>query len=320
MTYQDNNYTIQIQDNPAASDVPVFRPGGFFFNDFSHLRQQSNLPLHLLTALNPETHQAEARCAFFDNGPVASSPGAAPFGSVEFDNALPDATLGELLHTLTDKARQDCCSSVKMVNYPNCYAPAQADRLTNHLLEQQYRVVRNDANFYLAVGPDSLDRQMHSQERRRLRKCQQTGFRFTHWQEPPITDVLTFLTQSRENQQYPLTLPACRLAALLTQFPDKFSVFTVCDGPNIASLAVTVRVSDEILYYFLPADNLAYRSFSPAVMLIHGLFGYCQQERIKLLDLGVSLDHHRQFKPSLARFKENLGAVSSPKRVFEKVL
>jgi hypothetical protein len=315
-----NGYTIQIQDNPQASDVPLFRSDGFFFNEFSHLRQQSSLPLHLLTALNPDTHQAEARCAFFGNGPVASSPGAAPFGSVEFDNNLPDSVLGELLNTLTDKARQDCCSSVRMVNYPNCYAPEQADRLTDHLLDQQYRMVRDDATFFLSVGADSLDRQMHSQERRRLQKCHRAGFQFAQWKNPPISDVLAFLQISRIEQGYPLTLPADRLAALLTRFPDRFSVFTVCDGTDIASLAITVRVSSDILYYFLPADNLVYRSFSPAVMLIDGLFGYCQQEGIKLLDLGVSLDHHREFKPSLARFKENLGAVSSPKRVFEKVL
>ncbi len=319
-TTSANGYTIQVQDNPQAGDVPTFRPDGFFFNDFSHLRQQSSLPLHLLTALNPATHQAEARCAFFDNGPVASSPGAAPFGSVEFDNNLPDAVLGELLYTLTDKARQDSCASVRMVNYPNCYAPQQADRLTNHLLEQCYQMVRDDANFYLTVGSDSLDRQMHSQERRRLTKCHRAGFQFAEWQQPPIADVLAFLTQSRAQQQYPLTLPASRLACLLTRFPDKFSVFTVRNGADIASLAVTVRVSSDILYYFLPADNLAYRSFSPAVMLIDGLFGYCQQECIKLLDLGVALDHHHEFKPSLAQFKQNLGAVSSPKRVFEKVL
>ena len=315
-----NGYTIQIQDNPQANDVPTFRPDGFFFNDFSHLRQQSSLPLHLLTALNPATHQAEARCAFFDNGPVASSPGAAPFGSVEFDNNLPDSVLGELLYILTDKARQDCCSSVRLVNYPDCYAPEQAERLTNHLLNQRYRMVRDDANFYLTVGTDSLDRRMHSQERRKLRRAQQAGLRFSEWQQPSIADVMAFLGQSRAQQQYPLTLPPDRLACLLTRFPDKFSVFTVRDRAAIASLAVTVRVSNDILYYFLPADNLAYRPFSPAVMLIDGLFGYCQQEHIKLLDLGVSLDHHRDFKPSLAQFKQNLGAVSSPKRVFEKVL
>ncbi|GAB4027621.1 hypothetical protein GCM10028773_59450 [Spirosoma koreense] len=54
------------------------------------------------------------------------------------------------------------------------------------------------------------------------------------------------------------------------------------------------------------------------VMLLDGLFVYCQQHRIQLLDLGTALDENGQPKPGLMRFKRNVGAQESPKLVFEK--
>ena len=92
----------------------------------------------------------------------------------------------------------------------------------------------------------------------------------------------------------------------------------VFDGPTLAALTVAVRVRPDILYNFLPADNPIYRPFSPAVLLTHGLYAHCQQAGIALLDLGVSVDDHRQPKPGLLRFKRNLGAEESVKTVWEK--
>jgi hypothetical protein len=53
------------------------------------------------------------------------------------------------------------------------------------------------------------------------------------------------------------------------------------------------------------------------VMLINHLYQYSQHEGINVLDLGSSLDANQQLKPSLARFKQNMGAVPSPKLTFE---
>jgi lipid II:glycine glycyltransferase (peptidoglycan interpeptide bridge formation enzyme) len=106
----------------------------------------------------------------------------------------------------------------------------------------------------------------------------------------------------------------------LHTFPDEFRVFVVNDQSRITALSVVVRVRDDILYNFLPASHPDYSTFSPMVMLIGGLFTYCQHQGIPLLDLGVSLDGTGQPKPSLIHFKRNLGAQVSPKLTFEKSL
>jgi hypothetical protein len=53
-------------------------------------------------------------------------------------------------------------------------------------------------------------------------------------------------------------------------------------------------------------------------MLTKGLYDYCAVNQIKILDLGVSLDSDGNYKPSLARFKQNLGADLSEKIIFNQ--
>ncbi|QJW91083.1 GNAT family N-acetyltransferase [Spirosoma taeanense] len=314
------NYTIQRQQNPPYHAIPDFCQQGFFFNEGDHLQQQSNGAFHLLTALNQSTRQAEARCAFFLQPHRAVSPAAAPFGSIEFADSLPDPILDEFLRSLTEAAQSAGAPTLRLVNYPHCYAPKQADRLTDKLIEQGYQLVAADQNFFLSVANHSFESSIAPSQRRRLRKCRQAGFQFEHWQRPNPQEVVTFLQETRQQQGYLLTICPDRLVSLLQEFPEQFPVFVVSDGDIRAALTVAVRVRADILYNFMPASRPDYHRFSPMVMLTDGLFGYCQRQRIRLLDLGVSLDANRQPKPSLMRFKQKLGAQSSPKLVFEKAL
>lgn len=314
-----SHYVITRQCNPAEKQVPTFRQG-FLFNEWQHLRQQSSRPLHLLTVFNTESQEAEARCAFFEADRVAKSPASAPFGSIEFTDAIPDSTLQTFIRSLTNQVRRVGYTKLRIVNYPHCYAPRQALRLTQMLQEQGFRLTQSDITFFIAVTDYCLESLMHPQERRRLRKGCLAGLTFEHWKTPDIHQVVDFWLASRQQQGYALTLPPDQLAYLLTKFPDRFPVFTVRSEQSIAALSVGVWVRNDILYNFLPVDNLLFRHLSPMVFLLNGLYRFCQQQAIQILDLGVSLDADRKPKASLERFKQNMGAITSPKLVFEKCL
>ena len=309
---------LRQSDLPISLDQPFFQDG-FFFNTPDHLHQQGGQESRTVTALNQTTNRTEARCTFFVQSDKAVSPVAAPFGSVEFIRTLPDAVLSGVIDALIDEACATGTPTLRLVNYPHCYAPEQAHRLTNHLLQRGFRVAAANQNFFLPIASDPFESTIDASERRRLRKCRRAGFRFEHWCRPDVDTVTSFLATTRHRQGYRLTMSTERLNELLRHFPDQFSVFVVKDGPALAALTVTVRVRADILYNFLPASSPNYHAFSPMVMLTDGLFGYCQQQQIRLLDLGVSLDGEHQPKPSLMRFKRNLGAQESPKLTFEKV-
>ncbi|MFD2569931.1 GNAT family N-acetyltransferase [Spirosoma soli] len=313
-------YRILHQQHPSADAIPAYFERGFFFNEETHLRQQHNGCFHLITAVNCSTRLAEARCAFFVQSTEAVSPTAAPFGSIEFAESLPDSVLNKFVQTLTQTATATGAIILRLINYPHCYAPQQANRLIKLLVQQGFNLTRSYANAYLPVTSTPYDEVLIAAERRRLRKCQQAGFVFRQWMDPDIDAVISFISDILHARNYPLSISTARLADLLKRFPDEFRVFVVNHGLVITALSVVVRVREDILYNFLPASNPDYNTFSPMVMLVNGLYTYCQQQGIRLLDLGVSLDGNHQPKPSLMRFKRNLGAQESSKLTFEKQL
>ncbi len=312
------DYTLQCQYNPPSSVIPDFYQPGFFFNEPEHLRQQTDGPFYILSALNKRTGRAEARCAFFRRADTASSPGAAPFGSIEFDETLPNSVLNAFLHSLTEAVQAAGASTLRLVNYPHCYAPEQAARLMSKLPEHGFRLIETYQTSVLPITTERFDQTIVPAERRRLRKCREAGFLFNYQSSPTVADVVDFLEQTRHQQGYQLTIRPNYLANLLQKFSEQFLIFTVRDGSQLAALTIAIRVREDILYNFMPASHPAYRTFSPMVMLTDGLFTYCQQQEIRLLDLGTSLDGYNQPKLSLMRFKRNLGAQESPKLVFEK--
>lgn len=313
------DYIVEQQHNPSAIDAPAFCQPGFFFNEVAHLRQQTNDSYILLTAINPATNLAEARCALFLNDAVCISPAAAPFGSVEFAETLPDDVLDHFVDALVETAQQTTATTLRLVNYPTCYAPAQTARLTALLGQKGFTVAASAPTYYVPVTDEPFAYRVAPAEGRRLRKCRRAGFQFGQWHRPDAVVVTNFLTETRQLLRYRMTIAPDRLIGLLRTFPDQFSVFTVMDGGRIAALAVTVRVRADILYVFFPASHPDHRTFSPMVLLTDGLYTYCQQQGIRLLDFGLSLDGAGQPKPSLSRFKENLGGLTSPKLTFEKV-
>lgn len=298
------------------TNQPPF-PDGFFFNDLDHLDQQTDNTIHRLALQNAITGNADVRCAFVLRGDIAISPIAAPFGSIEFTKNISPYELGDFVAALIEKARLTRCRRLRLVNYPHCYAPRHIHRLIYVLAERGFDIINNTPTFYLPVGGNSLLERMDAQERQRLRKCQRVGLVASHWANPSIPTVLDFIRESRLQRDYPLTISIDYLSRLLHRFPEQFPVFVVREGQNITALCVCVRVRHDILYTFLPASSANYQEFSPMVMLIDHLYQYSQYEGINILDLGSSLDTDQQLKPSLARFKQNMGAVTSPKLTFE---
>ena len=316
------DYSIQLQYSPPPSTIPEFFQSGFFFNNPEHLEHQRSESFYVLSALNHRTGLADARCAFFLDTNRAISPAAAPFGSIEFTETLPGSVLDTFLYALTSASQSiSGLNTLQLTNYPACYAPEQTARLIAMLPKHGFRISRTDYTFYLPISrTNTLSQIMASAERRRLRKGREAGFQCQHWIEPNVTDVVNFIRQTRQQQGYRLTICPDELVHLLEKFPERFPVFTVNDGTRLAALAVAVRVRDDILYTFLPASNPDYQTFSPMVMLMDELYTYCQCHPVQLLDLGMSLDGNNLPKASLANFKRKLGALESPKLVFEKSL
>lgn len=314
------HYEMVLQHEPSSALIPPFSEAGFLFNTYEHLQHQQKEGVYILSAVNPVNRLTDARCAFFVHSGKAISPLAAPFGSVECASVFPEETLDLFIQTLIEAVHLAGAVTLRLVNCPLHYTPELAERLARKLLAHGFVVTDTHQTSYLSVSNKPFDANLVPAERRRIARCIEAGFHVNQWQSPDKTEVINFLTKMRHKKGYALTISPERLADLFQTFPNECAVFTVMDGDTIAALTITIRVRHDILYNFQPASNPDYDAFSPMVLLMKGIYTYCQQHEIGLLDLGPSLDENRQPKPGLARFKRNLGAQESPRLVFERDL
>ena len=129
--------------------------------------------------------------------------------------------------------------------------------------------------------------------------------------------IFDFVKRSRERKGFPLTLTFEQLKSLFELFPNQFKLFTVYLGDELAAVSVAIHINERILYHFFPADNERLLSFSPSIFLLEGIYNYCREQKMGILDLGIAT-YHGEPNLGLIRFKKNLGAQESLKLTFEK--
>lgn len=315
-----SKYTVLIQplhETPAAPDRLGFEP--FLFNEPGHLRSQPCSEGFTFWLLHPARQRIEARFNLFIQHHTGLSPCRAPFGSVEFSSRLDAEGLDFFLDGIEAFARSRELFSLRITGYPFAYAPEPAQILAQRLLNRGYVVVKAEESFHLLVGEPPFQGGLHPSERRRLKKCQRAGFVFAEEAQPDVARVHDFVASSRQHRGFPVSLNREALENLFERFPADYKVFTIRDANRLAALAVAVVVNSRILYSFYPAHDAHYQAFSPVVMLMEGLYGFCQRHSFGLLDLGTSPDGG---KPNygLIRFKQHLGAHVSLKLSFEKTM
>ena len=248
------------------------------------------------------------------------SPARAPFGGIQCED---DCTVNEItffIGCIDEWITSGEGNKIIIKLSPSCYNVNSDALISDSLIKKNYKKTKNYSNHFIHVTSCTYENLILASERRRLKKCIQTGFTSNIYKTPAIEIVYGFLQHCRSEKGYNLSVTAPQLQELFTVFPKEIVVFTVKDQEKIIALNVTVRINQSILYHFLSSHLSSYAQYSPAVMLTEEIYTFCQIEGISILDLGISLDHHGNEKPGLIRFKENIGGKRSYKSIYEKVL
>lgn len=309
----------EIKIDPAGFVDYTFIFERYLFNRAEHLATQRRRNPVSIGLWTTHTHRIAALLHLDRTGTEAFSPTLAPFGGIQVTPDIPPEALTRMLDAAENWCRTNQVVRLVIRTSPGAYDDRQAALLKSVYMRCGFVPTHTHANHHIGVTPTLFINRIRSSERRRLRKCVRAGFTTEVLKNPDHEQVYAFLVQSRQRQGYPFSMNFEQFRLLLTNFPNQAQVFVVKDGHKIISLTVGIRVSSKILYNFCPADNLDYRSYSPMVQLNGFLYEYAQRIGIKLIDLGVSLDHLGHEKLSLMRFKENLGAQQSEKVTYEKV-
>jgi hypothetical protein len=302
-----------VKVNSSDHDTLSFE--GFFFNDTSFLDKQNK---HRYTFISVDSSgRINARATLFLMENMALSPLRAPFGSIEFETGLPGTVLNELIKEMDAFALNNQLEKIKIASYPDCYHPENSRVLKEQLLKNGFIVTAEDHNYHVEVRGKEFESSLHSSERRRLKKSQQAGFQFNVEVPSELGFVHKMISECREYKGYPVSMNLQEFEKMFKDFPGRYILFTIRDKGRLIAATIGVRINADILYNFMPADEIEYRNFSPMVLLMKHVFEYCRENKYKIFDMGTAAENGVP-NSGLLKFKENLGGELSYKLTFEK--
>ena len=137
--------------------------------------------------------------------------------------------------------------------------------------------------------------------------------------EKDLAEVYGFIESCHGEKGYAMSISLDKLRETIGRFPDRYVLSAVKDQGAMRAAAISIRVTDGILYNFIVNHEKRFNALSPPVLLMEGLYEYCQANGIALFDLGTSArDGHPNF--SLLDFKLHLGGAPTSKFSFYKKL
>lgn len=246
------------------------------------------------------------------------SPSQAPFGSIQFlPGCMPDE-INFFLHCITRYICEQGGTRLTIRHYPNCYLKTTRDLVNDSYLFYGFTIAEKLINHYIPVSSKTFADVISKMEKRRLTKCINQNFSSGLDIETTAKKVYAFLSFCRSKKGYGMSLDEAQLTELMVTLPKEILIFSVKQNGLVIALSVTVRVNKRVLYNFLTDSLPEYNVFSPSVLLLQCIYNYCQKEKIEVLDLGTSLDHHGSEKVGLVRFKDNMGGIRSWKVTYSK--
>lgn len=290
-----------------------------FYNSVAYRFHQRSDGWKSYYILNEKKKRIAATMSFHLEKGIAKSPFRSPFGSIEGVNDLPENLLFDFFQYVERDLIQQAASTIVIKNYPVLYNEQLASLTHTFLINLGYSIANAEVDSVIVVSPVSTDDVFHRSERRRRDKSLQEGCVFRCIETKHLEQVYNFIHQCREAKGYALSLSLHDLLKIAETFPDRYLPFGVYKNEQLIAAAITIRVKENILYDFYHDHAATYDHLSPVTLLVDGIYDFCFQNKITLLDLGTSA---LEGKPNfgLLNFKKKLGAVSTSKFTFEKRL
>jgi hypothetical protein len=292
-----------------------FDPGIFYQK--KHLYLQSPEGLHSFSMVDSERKIIYGIIHFHLRDSRALSPLRSPFGSFALSAEVSEKVLEEFLAFTETKLKELGATIIVMKNPPEAYSIDYDRLLQRTLLNKGYTVQAEEISAIIPVTNKSFETILHRSEGKRLRKCREAGLVFQLVSLHQLPAIYNFLKTCRDEKGYEISMTLEELEKITSVFPDHFFLTQVILKDKLVAANISIQVNEKVLYNFYHDHHRLYNFLSPVVFLNEGLYKFCQQQNLTLLDLGTSM-RDGEINLSLLNFKLRLGAQSSRKLTFVK--
>jgi hypothetical protein len=241
---------------------------------------------------------------FIDNGDWVSMP-KSPFGGVSVAEEVGEQHIQALVRRMLEESSENRLT----VYLPFPELPTTAGNMFVRCLQEEgFFTQFVDLHQHIAItSAHRLKEKMHGSQVRRLNKCFNAGFTFASESFEKLSEVYSFIEECRREQGVVINISESDLRRSWVNLEGVYQAFTVRDEQRIIAACVTTHVSNDVLYYFLPAASTAYNNYSPMVLLIVQLYAWAAERGYRLIDMGKSSVRGEPQK-GLFNFKEKMGA------------
>ena len=298
----------------------AFNFDNYLFNKIKHINTQGLDERANYFIINNVKKRIEAKIHFLLNDNTAYSPYKSLYGSFEFNPRIHPNLLVEFWAFIENDLKSRNIETVRITNFASCYSPKKAEIIKRAMEKSSFSIVLTAVNHHISVDENPLEKRMHPMEKRRLKKCIENSFIFTKEPSDNASEIYDYIQSCRKEQGLKVSISKNKLLKYLNDFPQSYPIFSVRHEGKLTATSIAIKVHRRILYSFLPASLMKFRQYSPSVLLNAGLYNYCQDHQIELLDLGISTKPDGKDQDSLIEFKERIGGEMSYKYFFEKRL
>jgi hypothetical protein len=246
-------------------------------------------------------------------------PLSAPFACPEIQHLTVKETSHFILSTI-DILKQYQVESVEIVLPPEGYSTYHTSLIAEILMSEGFGIKKVINHFLLDVNKEVLFEQFVEKiQVRKLKKAREKYFTFDLVGKKNVKEIYQFIFEQRQNKKYQLSLSFDKIKKILTEFPQSVKLFCVKDETKIIAACIAILPDDSTCYTLYYDQDLTYKSTSPNVFLLEGIYNWCKTNHIKRIDLGSA---HIDNKPNigLQDFKLNAGAYPSAKLTLYKEL
>lgn len=298
-----------------------FFPGSeqtrFLFNSPEYLPIHSISSYNQFVIVNEKLKKVEGTILFERNEDSATSLRRATFGSLELKRKFNYDVLLEFFSFIREYYLDTPVKTVTIKHYSDLYDPVNGPVIALTLSHAGFRVTSHDINHHLPVSPDFFRDGINKMEKRKLRKCNEAGFKVNSAADSAITKIYLEMISFRKKNNIPISIEAGELMQSFAKFPENYFLMYVTNAENdILAGTVLVKITDQIIYYFSPATNPTFIKISPMVFLLNGIYEFAKERGFQAIDLGVSSIDNRPQK-GLIRFKDHIGGITSSRFTFQ---
>lgn len=181
-----------------------------------------------------------------------------------------------------------------------------------------YSALYNDINQHIVLD-DNWENGMHKMQKRKYQSLLAEGFDFKIIESESVESVHQFLSVCRQSQGLQINISLEKLQNLIAALPGRYDLFGIFRDGKISAACISVRVTNDIAYYYLAGTSPLFRSSSPMVLLISEMATYYKNLGFNYFDLGISSIEGKA-QETLRLFKERMGAIESIKPTFIKLI